>query len=218
MKMNKEMTKRQYIKWNKKVLILIAVMLLGMSGCAKKQEETSAEPTPVITEIPDQDNTELEETESDTQEETEEPKEEPKDETESEVQEDAAEEEENAEIEEDKEHIQVTPEQKPEEDFTEEDPVETIVPEGEVLTKEQAVAAVAAFSKEALGLQNELGQYSIIVDSWTTMVQGNECYCLNVYDYVDDKQQLVKMLYVTVDGKEVFVHDDELGKFVQITK
>ncbi len=220
MKMSGTRTKGQYIKWNKKIVMLLAVMLLAATGCSKKESEAvTTEPTPVITQIPAEEEVIEPEGESPSEVDQEAENEESDgQELVSDSVDDQQEDTNNQEDANDQTEVTVTPEASPEEDFSEEDPVETIAPEGEVLTKEQAVAAVARFSKETLGLANELGQYTIIVDEWTTMVKGKECYCLNVYDYVNDRQQLVKMFYVTMDGKEVFIHDDELGEFTRIAE
>lgn len=98
------------------------------------------------------------------------------------------------------------------------DNVEIATPEGEEIGKDAAIERVSKLSKSKLGLNKNLKDYIIEVDEWTTTVQGENTYCLNVFDKTNTGQQLVGVFYVSLDGKNIYKLNDETQEFVLISE
>lgn len=81
-------------------------------------------------------------------------------------------------------------------------------------SSEDAVALLKGISTEKLGLPAALSEYTIMVDEWTTMVYGQECYCINAYAELENRKQLMGVYFVAVDGSAAFRSD--MGDFVLI--
>lgn len=79
---------------------------------------------------------------------------------------------------------------------------------------DDAVALLKGISAEDLGLPTVLSEYTIMVDEWTTMVYGQECYCINAYAELVNRKQLMGVFFVAVDGSAAFRSD--MGDFVLI--
>ena len=79
---------------------------------------------------------------------------------------------------------------------------------------EDAIALLKGISAEELGLPVVLSEYTIMVDEWTTMVYGQECYCINAYAELENRKQLMGVYFVAVDGSAAFRSD--MGDFVLI--
>ncbi len=79
---------------------------------------------------------------------------------------------------------------------------------------EDAVALLKGISAADLGLPAALSEYTILVDEWTTMVYGQECYCINAYAELENRKQLMGVYFVAVDGGTAFRSD--MGDFVLI--
>lgn len=87
-----------------------------------------------------------------------------------------------------------------------------------LITDEEAIKKAKALSKDELGLSKELKDYTIEVDSWTTVVNGESSYCLNVFDETSNGKQLVGVFYVSEDGGHVYKLNEETQEFIQISK
>lgn len=85
---------------------------------------------------------------------------------------------------------------------------------GEEFTREDALALLMTLTPEELSLPKALAEYKTSIDSWTSMINMEECYCINVYEDLGDRQALVAMYYVTVDGSSVYQSD--MGEFILI--
>lgn len=98
------------------------------------------------------------------------------------------------------------------------DNVEIATPEGEEIGKDEAIAIASKLSKQKLGLEKNLKDYIVEVDEWPTTVQGENTYCLNVFDKTDSGQQLVGVFYVSFDGKHIYKLNEETQEFVLISE
>lgn len=88
--------------------------------------------------------------------------------------------------------------------------------EGEkTLTPEEAKAILTGYSGERLGLAKETGSYDMTVDDWTTMADGVECYGINFFETVGEKQRFRGTFYVALDGSAVYSKDDVTGEFLK---
>lgn len=81
-------------------------------------------------------------------------------------------------------------------------------------TSEDAIALLKRFSAKQLGLSFSLSEYTVMTDEWTTMVNGQECFCINVYEQLEGQKQLVGVYYVATDGSKVY--RSEWGEFILI--
>jgi hypothetical protein len=96
---------------------------------------------------------------------------------------------------------------------TTKDPEET----NQEFTREDALAKLSEVSAKKLGLPVALSEYTIIYDDWTTMVNGVECYGINVFaDVKDNKMLNMGVYYVAVDGSAMFRFDVLNDDFVEI--
>lgn len=88
--------------------------------------------------------------------------------------------------------------------------------EGEkILTPEEAKEVLSGYSGERLGLAKETGSYDMTVDDWTTMADGTECYGINFFETVGEKQRFRGTFYVALDGSAVYSKDDVTGEFLK---
>lgn len=84
----------------------------------------------------------------------------------------------------------------------------------EGFTSEDAVALLKTLPAADLGLPVGLSEYTILVDEWTTMVYGLECYCVNAYVELENRKQLMGVYFVATDGSAAYRSD--MGDFVLI--
>ena len=81
-------------------------------------------------------------------------------------------------------------------------------------TAQDAVELLKGLMPSELGLPAGLSEYTILVDEWTTMVYGLECYCVNAYAELENRKQLMGVYFVAVDGSAAYRSD--MGDFVLI--
>ncbi len=93
------------------------------------------------------------------------------------------------------------------------DKVEKIDSKEAEITVEDALSMLKRVTKEKLGLPKNLSRYSIIADEWTTVVNGEACYCFNIFEG-GEEGQLVAMYYVSTLGTAIYTFDEENGEFV----
>ena len=79
---------------------------------------------------------------------------------------------------------------------------------------EDAVALLKELTATDLGLPAVLDEYTILVDEWTTMVYGVECFCVNAYAELENRKQLMGVFFVAIDGSAAYRSD--MGDFVLI--
>lgn len=83
------------------------------------------------------------------------------------------------------------------------------VPDG--MTADAAAEMLKQFPYTSLGLPAELDECSLMLDNWKTVVQGEECFCLNVFY----NGTLAGNIYFTEDAEHVY-YLDEFGEFVRV--
>ena len=81
-------------------------------------------------------------------------------------------------------------------------------------TSQDAVELLNGLTPAQLGLPANLSEYTILVDEWTTMVYGLECYCVNAYAELENRKQLMGVYFVALDGSAAYRSD--MGDFVLI--
>lgn len=100
-------------------------------------------------------------------------------------------------------------------DFTAFPPDNAEVPDSDTETKDEASDYLSGFSKEQLGLPKELDEYALSQDEWTSVIDGNECYCINVFEKSGANGILTAVYYVSVDMTEVYRLDED-GNFAEV--
>lgn len=83
------------------------------------------------------------------------------------------------------------------------------------LTAEEAKQILMGYSGAALGLAKEPSVYEMTVDDWTTLVEGKDCYGINLFETTDGRQRLRGTFYVVLDGSAVYSQDDVTGDFIK---
>lgn len=71
-----------------------------------------------------------------------------------------------------------------------------------------------AMDYQKLGLQKSLSEYTIIVDEWTTIARGDNCYCFNILE-PGENGALVAMYYVSLKGDAIYTFDEENGEYIR---
>lgn len=95
------------------------------------------------------------------------------------------------------------------------DKTETGNAETEAITAEEAKKVLSGYSGAALGLAKEPSFYEMTVDDWTTVINGDVCYGINLFENADGKQRFRGVYYVTLDGRKVYSEDGVTGDFIQ---
>jgi hypothetical protein len=83
-------------------------------------------------------------------------------------------------------------------------------------TKEDALNKLENLSKETLGLDNNLSEYTIVYDNWTSFAGGKQCYGINVYSGTGTDTDYAGTYYIAVDGDGIYVYDVTLDDFKEI--
>lgn len=89
------------------------------------------------------------------------------------------------------------------------DNVEIVDDEKGKITQEEAIEKLKGFNIDTLRLNKPFDQYETEVDTWTTMVNGEECYGINVFDAKIEGRPLTGIYYVAVDGTAVYTVDED---------
>lgn len=86
----------------------------------------------------------------------------------------------------------------------------------EQFTETQAVEKLKEFNTDTLKLKRSLDEYEIEIDTWTTMVNGKECYGINVFDPKLEGRPLAGIYYVALDNTAVYTVDED-NNFIKIS-
>lgn len=79
------------------------------------------------------------------------------------------------------------------------------------MTEQKAAQLLEGLSASVLMLPAELSECTLSLDEWKTLVNGEECYCLNVFY----QNALAGSLYFNESGTSVY-YLDEFGEFVRV--
>lgn len=84
-----------------------------------------------------------------------------------------------------------------------------------MLSEDEAKETLGNYSKDALGLEKAASAYNMLVDEWTTIVDGTECYGINLTEIVDGKERFRGTFYVAMDGSGIYSMDEVTGEFIK---
>ena len=91
------------------------------------------------------------------------------------------------------------------------------VSSGEI-SQDDALDMLNKVSAKDLGLTEELSEYTIVFDEWTTNINAKECYGINAYTKAEERMINVGRFYVATDGSAMYKFDSLLDDFVELKK
>lgn len=96
-------------------------------------------------------------------------------------------------------------------------PVPTPTPSG-VLTAKEAYEVLCTYSKDALHIAKEVVEYDAEYGDELTLIDGVDCYRINLSEFSNGKVRNRGEFYVSVDGTKCYYIDSNTNEFVQAVK
>lgn len=96
-------------------------------------------------------------------------------------------------------------------------PTPTPVPPKD-LTAEEAYRVLCTYSKEALHTAKEVKEYDAEYGAELTLIDGKNCYRINLSEVINGKVRNRGEFYVSVDGSRCYYIDSNTNEFVQAVK
>ena len=87
-----------------------------------------------------------------------------------------------------------------------------------VLTAEEAYQVLCTYSKESLQIAKEVATYDAEYGSELTLIDGVDCYRINLSEFSNGKVRNRGEFYVSVDGTKCFYIDSNTNEFIQAVK
>ena len=98
-------------------------------------------------------------------------------------------------------------------------PTPTPTPEpSKALTAKEAYAVLCTYSKEALRIAKDVKDYDAEYDEELTLIDGVDCYRINLSEIVNGKVRNRGEFYVSVDGTKCYYIDSDTNEFIQAVK
>ena len=97
----------------------------------------------------------------------------------------------------------------------------TPTPEPEVtdtFTAKQAYEILCTYSKEALHIAKEVKEYEAEYGDELTLIDGVDCYRINLSEFSNGKVRNRGEFYISVDGKKCYYIDNDTNEFVEAVK
>ena len=96
-------------------------------------------------------------------------------------------------------------------------PTPTPVPASK-LTAKEAYEVLCTYSKEALNIAKEVSEYDAEYDEELTLINGVDCYRINLSEFSNGKVRNRGEFYVSVDGTKCYYIDSNTNEFIQAVK
>jgi hypothetical protein len=96
-------------------------------------------------------------------------------------------------------------------------PMPTPEPAG-TLTAKEAYKVLCSYSKEALHIAKDVKEYDAEYDEELTLINGVDCYRINLSEFSNGKVRNRGEFYVSVDGTACYYIDSETNEFVLAQK
>ena len=96
-------------------------------------------------------------------------------------------------------------------------PTEAPEPAGK-LTAKEAYAVLCTYSKEALRIAKDVKEYDADYDEELTLIDGVDCYRINLSEFSNGKVRNRGEFYVSVDGTKCYYIDSDTNEFIQAEK
>lgn len=86
------------------------------------------------------------------------------------------------------------------------------------LTVEEAYNVLCTYSKEALQIAKEVKEYDAEYGSELTLINGVDCYRINLSEFSNGKVRNRGEFYISVDGTKCFYIDSNTNEFIEAKK
>lgn len=86
------------------------------------------------------------------------------------------------------------------------------------LTAAEAYEVLCTYSKDALHIAKEVKEYDAEYDNELTLINGVDCYRINLSEFSNGKVRNRGEFYVSVDGTKCYYIDSDTNEFVQAAK
>ncbi len=96
-------------------------------------------------------------------------------------------------------------------------PVPTSAPAGKITAKE-AYQVLCAYSKESLHTAKEVSAYDAEYGNELTLINGVDCYRINLSEFSNGKKRNRGEFYISVDGLKCYYIDSDTNEFVEAKK
>lgn len=96
-------------------------------------------------------------------------------------------------------------------------PAPTPTPAG-VLTAKEAYEVLCTYSKDALHIAKEVKEYDAEYGEELTLINGIDCYRINLSEFKNGKVRNRGEFYISVDGTKCYYIDNNTNEFVQAVK
>ncbi len=96
-------------------------------------------------------------------------------------------------------------------------PAPTKAPEGRK-TAEEAYQILCTYSKESLHIAKAVSEYEAEYGSELTLIDGVDCYRINLSEFSNGKVRNRGEFYVSVDGTKCFYIDSDTNEFIEAVK
>ncbi|MBP3579097.1 MAG: hypothetical protein J6K15_13390 [Lachnospiraceae bacterium] len=96
-------------------------------------------------------------------------------------------------------------------------PTVTPTPAG-VLTAKEAYEILCTYSKEALHIGKEVKEYDAEYGEELTLIDGVDCYRINLSEFSNGKVRNRGEFYVSVDGTKCYYIDNDTNEFIEAVK
>ncbi len=96
-------------------------------------------------------------------------------------------------------------------------PTPTPEPVG-TLTAKEAYEVLCTYTKEALHIAKDVKEYDAEYDEELTLIDGVDCYRINLSEFSNGKVRNRGEFYVSVDGTKCYYIDSDTNEFVQAVK
>jgi len=96
-------------------------------------------------------------------------------------------------------------------------PVPTPEPVG-ILTAKEAYEVLCTYSKESLHIAKDVKEYDAEYDEELTLIDGVDCYRINLSEFSNGKVRNRGEFYISVDGTKCYYIDSDTNEFIQAEK
>lgn len=86
------------------------------------------------------------------------------------------------------------------------------------LTAEEAYEVLCSYTKDALHIAKEVREYDAEYGSEFTLIDGVDCYRINLSEFSNGKVRNRGEFYVSVDGTKCYYIDSDTNEFIQAVK
>lgn len=87
-----------------------------------------------------------------------------------------------------------------------------------ILTAKEAYEVLCTYSKESLHIAKDVKEYDAEYDEELTLIDGVDCYRINLSEFSNGKVRNRGEFYISVDGTKCYYIDSDTNEFIQAEK